>query len=149
MKFSVKLRRGFTLIELLIVIVIIGILAVGLIPKIIDAPKRARDSVRKVALANIQTVIQAYYNDKNQYPASLSDTSFTPYFPDKKTPTGPSNDAYTLLFPNGGGCYILAAKMETLSGNSNTLPTSSSTCTSNFAVPTLATSSYYVIVSSS
>ncbi len=48
-----KNRDGFTLIELMIVIVIIGILATLLVPKIMERPEEAR---RTKAKLDIKTV---------------------------------------------------------------------------------------------
>jgi general secretion pathway protein G len=52
----------------LIVIVIIGILASALIPKVIGIQARARDVQRKVDIQNISVALMLYYTDNNTYP---------------------------------------------------------------------------------
>jgi general secretion pathway protein G len=73
-----KKQGGFTLLELLIVIVIIGILAVLIIPNLASGPARARDAQRKSDLRNIKTALETYYNDNNSYPVSVGGASCTP-----------------------------------------------------------------------
>ena len=57
--------RIFTLIELLVVVAIVGILASGLMAVINPAARigQARDAQRKSDLHQIQTALEAYYND--------------------------------------------------------------------------------------
>lgn len=59
---------SFTLIELLIVIVIIGILATALIPRIIGAQASARDTTRIMQIRQVQSALAAYYADHKEYP---------------------------------------------------------------------------------
>lgn len=53
---------------MLIVIVIIGILASALIPRLSQARERANDTARKAHIQNIATVLIAYQIDKGRYP---------------------------------------------------------------------------------
>jgi general secretion pathway protein G len=62
--------RGFTLIEILVVIVIIGILATLLVPKLMSRPDEARVVAAK---SDIQTILQAlkiYRLDNGRYPTT-------------------------------------------------------------------------------
>ncbi|MDD3067126.1 MAG: prepilin-type N-terminal cleavage/methylation domain-containing protein [Candidatus Gracilibacteria bacterium] len=63
-----KNRKGFTLIELIVVIVVIGIMSATMLPKIMGAPSRARDSGRIHDLSNLAVALQQYYTDKGAYP---------------------------------------------------------------------------------
>jgi general secretion pathway protein G len=64
-------RPGFTLIELIIVFTLIGIL-VGLgLPQFKYATRKAREAVLKEDLFQMRKLIDQYFSDKGQYPASL------------------------------------------------------------------------------
>ena len=65
-----KFLRWFTLIEMLIVIVIIGILASALIPRISQVRERAKDTARKAHLQQVAAVLVAYQIDKGSYPTT-------------------------------------------------------------------------------
>ncbi len=145
MKLLLRARRGFTLIELLIVIVIIGILSVGLIPKVIDAPKRARDTTRKADINNIKVALESYYADKNSYPANQVDLyKMTGYFQGGVVPKDPGDQkeyGYKLV-TGASGCYILSAKMDVATGGNFDKDASdnSATCT-----PALGTGKPYFL----
>ncbi|HEY5993670.1 MAG TPA: type II secretion system major pseudopilin GspG [Gallionellaceae bacterium] len=68
-KFS-RRSRGFTLIEVLVVITIIGIMAVMIVPKIMNRPDEARITVAKLDIANIKQALRTYKLDNMRYPTT-------------------------------------------------------------------------------
>lgn len=68
-----KSSSAFTLIEMLIVIVIIGILAAALIPRLQSIQSRARDTKRKVDFRTLSTAISIYKIDNDKYPVAACD----------------------------------------------------------------------------
>jgi len=69
---SYAYKKSFTLIEMLIVIVIIGILAAALVPRLVSIQGRARDTKRKVDFKQMEDALEIYYMDNNMYPYSSS-----------------------------------------------------------------------------
>ena len=66
---TVKNRDGFTLIEMLIVIIILGILAMVIIPQITVSTEDAKVSTLKANLAGMRRAIEVYYAQHNMtYP---------------------------------------------------------------------------------
>lgn len=64
-------KRAFTLIEIIVVVVIVGILAAALIPRLQNAWSRARDSQRKVDINTIANALLIYKEDNGQYLSSF------------------------------------------------------------------------------
>ncbi len=65
------MKKGFTLIELLIVIVILGILATFLVPKIMQKPDEARVAKAKNDIIAIETALKMYKMDNGVYPTTM------------------------------------------------------------------------------
>ena len=63
-------NSGFTFIELMVVIVILGILALYVAPKILDRPDEARINATKVQIKSIETALKLYKLDNGIYPTT-------------------------------------------------------------------------------
>ena len=63
-------QSGFTLIEVMVVVVIIGILAAVIVPKIMDKPDEARLVKVKQDIAEIQAALDMYRLDNYVYPST-------------------------------------------------------------------------------
>jgi prepilin-type N-terminal cleavage/methylation domain-containing protein len=75
---TVKSRDGFTLIEMLIVIIILGILAMVIIPQITVSQDDAKVSALKTNLSGMRSAIEIYYaQHSNIYPGVKKETDGT------------------------------------------------------------------------
>lgn len=73
---NTSFRKAFTLVEMLIVIVIIGILAAALIPRITMAQGKARDTARVAQMKDVSTALELYSVENNgHYPIASFYTS--------------------------------------------------------------------------
>lgn len=59
---------AFTLIELMVVVVILGILAVFVVPRVANRPEQARVTKAQVEIANLEQALELYYLDNGRYP---------------------------------------------------------------------------------
>ena len=65
-----KTDNGFTLIELMVVIVILGILAGLIVPRIMGRPEEARRMKARVQMESIETALKLYKLDNGLYPTT-------------------------------------------------------------------------------
>lgn len=114
-------NKGFTLIELMVVIVILGILATLIVPRIMDRPGQAKQLKAKMQIQSLETALKLYKLDNGAYPtteeglqalvsAPASDESMKNYrkggYLEKGVvPKDPWNGEYVYLSPGTHGNY--------------------------------------------
>ncbi len=62
--------NGFTLIEVLVVIVILGVLAAVIVPRVMDKPDQARATKARLDIQALVTALNNYRLDNFQYPST-------------------------------------------------------------------------------
>jgi general secretion pathway protein G len=65
-----RLARGFTLIEIMVVVVIMGILASLVVPKLIARTGESKVAAAKVDMATIMQALKLYRLDNQRYPTT-------------------------------------------------------------------------------
>lgn len=66
----IRRARGFTLIEIMVVVIIIGVLAALVVPKIMSRPDEARAIAVRQDIATLQQALKLYRLDNMRYPTS-------------------------------------------------------------------------------
>jgi general secretion pathway protein G len=64
------LSRGFTLVELMIVVVILGLLATIIMPRMLGRPEQARRMKAKVEIRNIESALALFKTDTGRFPTT-------------------------------------------------------------------------------
>lgn len=62
--------RGFTLIEVMVVVVILGVLAALIVPKVLDRPDEARRVAARQDVAALVQALKLYRLDNHRYPTT-------------------------------------------------------------------------------
>lgn len=104
---------GFTLIELMIVVVILGLLATIVMPRVLDRPEQARRAKAKVEIRNIESALALFKTDTGRFPttsqglqALVSNPGIKGYDPDgylDKVPMDPWGNRYIYVSPGVHG----------------------------------------------
>lgn len=63
-------QTGFTLIEVMVVVVILGILAAIVVPKVMDNPDKARVTTARAEIRNLENALKMYKLDNFHYPST-------------------------------------------------------------------------------
>ena len=102
-------RRGFTLIELMIAVVILGLLATIIMPRILNRPEQARRVKAKIDIRNIESALALFKTDTGRFPTTseglevlISDPGIKGYNADAyldKVPLDPWGNRYIYVCP--------------------------------------------------
>jgi general secretion pathway protein G len=104
-------QQGFTLIEMLIVIIIIGLLASLVAPKLFTKVDTARIKTAKAQIELLSAAVDTFRLDMGRFPSSLEELRHCadpkwqgPYLP-KEIPLDPWNNPYVYKCPGEHGPY--------------------------------------------
>lgn len=114
-------QRGFTLIEIMVVVVILGILAGIVVPRLLERPEEARRTKAAVQIRSLEEALGLFKLDNGFYPATeqglkaLVERPSTGRIPSrfrdggyiKKVPADPWGQPYLYLSPGTHGDFDL------------------------------------------
>jgi general secretion pathway protein G len=69
-RLTIRSSQGFTLIEIMVVIVILGILASLIVPRIMDRPEEAKTLKARIQIESLETALKLYKLDNGVYPTT-------------------------------------------------------------------------------
>jgi len=117
--------RGFTLIEIMVVIVILGILAGLIVPRIMGRPEEAKQLKAQLQIESLETALKLYKLDSGMYPATEQglqalvekpDTGTIPgkwregsYLEKGRLPKDPWGSDFIYLSPGAHGDYDIVS----------------------------------------
>jgi general secretion pathway protein G len=111
---NTRREQGFTLIEIMVVVVILGILAALVVPKVLDRPDQARATAARQDVAGLMQALKLYRLDHGSYPsmaqglkvlverpADVSANDWRAYL--ERLPNDPWGRPYNYLNPGANG----------------------------------------------
>ena len=116
-------RAGFTLIEIMVVIVILGLLAALVVPKLIGRTEEAKKTQARVQIRNVQQALELFKLDNGFFPTTdqglealvrMPDAGRTPKNYRKggyldRVPKDPWGNAYVYVCPGDHGDYDISS----------------------------------------
>ncbi|MBI2875698.1 MAG: type II secretion system major pseudopilin GspG [Candidatus Tectomicrobia bacterium] len=108
-------RAGFTLIELLVVMVILGLLAALVAPRMFGKVEQSKESTAKAQIEMLGTALDSYRLDVGRYPDNLeellssNEKSWNGPYLKKKVPPDPWGEEYHYEMLESGREYHLSS----------------------------------------
>jgi len=116
-------RAGFTLIEIMVVIVILGLLAALVVPKLIGRTEEAKKTQSRVQIKNLENALQLFKLDNGFYPGTDQGLEALVRVPEAgripknyrkggyldRVPKDPWGNAYVYVSPGTHGEYDISS----------------------------------------
>lgn len=99
-------RNAFSLLELMAVVVILGIIALVVIPRINFSSTTAKENACFQNKAEVNTAVEKFYWDTGALPTAAADLDVDAYFPDGLP-----------VCPSSGAAYALDATTKRVTGH--------------------------------
>jgi len=126
-----KSEKGFSLIELIVVLVILGLLAAIVAPKVAGNLGKGKTKIAKIQISEFEGALEAFMFDMGRYPTTAegldalihnptgSDSWAGPYLPQKRpVPVDPWGKPYRYRCPGEYGDFdIFSAGPDGIEGN--------------------------------
>ncbi len=87
--------KGFSLLELLAVVVILGIIAAIVVPRVSSSSSTAKQNVKQHTISSLNSAIEQCYTETGSWPTSLTDM-VPAYLPDGVPAPPDGSPAYTI-----------------------------------------------------